>query len=80
MIIFRDANEVNTWFEAIGVIEHRGSISKLNTSRGHYVCDIKQNGSNLWYRTNDDRKPFEINTESVSRQGYAILFRRVVHD
>ena len=41
-IIFRDANEVNTWFEAISVIEHRGSISKSTASRGHYVCDIKK--------------------------------------
>ena len=79
MMFFRDANEVNTWFEAISVIEHKGSISKLNASRGHYVCDIKENGSNLWYRTNDDCEPFEINTENVSSQGYAILLRRI-HD
>ena len=51
----------------------------MGSSSGHYVCDVKEKSSNLWYRTNDKTLPLEINTDSVSTQGYAILLRRI-HD
>ena len=51
----------------------------MGSSSGHYICDVKEKTSNLWYRTNDKTLPLEINTENVSTQGYAILLRRI-HD
>ena len=51
----------------------------MGFSSGHYICDVKAKTSNLWYRTNDKTLPLEINTDSVSTQGYAILLRRI-HD
>ena len=45
-------------------------------SGGHYVCDISEEKSESWYRTNDNSilKPIEV--DEVSRQGYIILYKQ----
>ena len=75
--LFRDAIGANSWYQAISVIEHKGLINKSRISAGHYTCDIKEKNSGQWYRTNDDCLPAKIDVENVSRQGYAILFKRI---
>ena len=76
LFLFRDASGANNWYQAISVIEHKGLISKSKISAGHYICDIKEKNSGKWFRTNDDSFPAEIGIGDVSRQGYAILFKR----
>ena len=66
----------NSWFQPISVIEHLGSLSSDGQSSGHYRCDVLEHVSKQWFRTNDDCEPKEIHITNVSRQGYAILFRR----
>ena len=53
-----------------------GNLQTSGTSTGHYVCDIKERTTNLWYRTNDDSYPIEIDVTEVSKQAYSIMFMR----
>ena len=65
-------------YEPVSIIEFRGSVSRTTgESRGHYVCDVKDKNSNLWYRTNDDRSPRLLNIADLSRYGYVFLYKRV---
>ena len=72
----RDAKGKDYWYQPISVIEHLGSLSSDGYSSGHYRCDVLEKTSNQWLRTNDDCEPVQIDVQDVSRQGYAILFRR----
>ena len=58
------------------MIEFRGRLSSTGESWGHYVCDVKEKTSNLWFKTNDNCHPFAISPPDVSKKGYVILFKR----
>ena len=64
-------------YEAVAVIEFQGTLSRAGVSQGHYICDIKDKESKLWYRTNDNRDPIQISTSEVSKKAYAVLFKRI---
>ena len=64
-------------YEAIGVIEFQGTLTRAGVSQGHYICDIKNKETNLWYRTNDNRDSFQIGTSQVSKKASTVLFRRM---
>ena len=64
-------------YEAIAVVEFQGTLTRAGVSQGHYICDIKNKETNLWFRTNDNRDPFQIGTTQVSRKASAVLFRRM---
>ena len=77
---FRDAHGCNGWYNPIGVIEHTGHLQASGTSQGHYVCDVKEKRTNLWYKTNDDSYPIQIDVTEVSKHAYAILLVRTDED
>ena len=77
MYIFRDAGAFQTWYEAISVIEYKGRLTSTGESQGHYVCDIKDKNTNLWFRTNDNCDPIQISASDVSHNGYVILYKRI---
>ena len=64
-------------YEAVAVIEYQGTLSRAGVSQGHYICDIKDKETNLWFRTNDNRNPFQIGTSQVSKKASAVLFKRL---
>ena len=72
----RDAGEYDAWYEPTAVIEFRGSLRSTGESQGHYICDLKDKMSNLWFRTNDNCDPIPISNEDVSQYGYVVLFKR----
>ena len=76
LIYCRDSYGNDNWFECIGVIEHLGSLGSDGSSAGHYICDIKDRKTDLWFRTNDSNIPSQICVNEVSKIGYAKLFRR----
>ena len=76
MFLLRDAGGSQVWYEPISVIEYIGRLSPTGESDGHYVCDIKQNTSNFWFRTNDDSSPAQKSSSDVSQNGYVVLFKR----
>ena len=45
-------------------------------SAGHYICDIKDNVSNQWFRTNDANLQVALNISEVSKFAYVVLFKR----
>ena len=61
----------------MAVIEYIGNLSRSGVSQGHYICDVKDAKSNLWYRTNDGRLPIELKLSDVSRNAYVVLYKRV---
>ena len=75
--MFRDVEGNQDWYEAISVIEYSGRLSPTGESEGHYLCDIKENISNIWFKTNDDSDPVPIRTSDVSQYGYVVLYKRV---
>ena len=77
IIIFRDASNFQTFYEAISVIEFKGNVTKTGQSNGHYICDVKDAATNTWFRTNVDRDPIEIPVSAVSKLAYVVLYKRV---
>jgi hypothetical protein len=59
-------------YQAISIIEFEGSID----SQGHYICDVQEQSSSLWFRTNDNCYPIPILLEAVSKNVYVILLKR----
>ena len=74
--ICRDEEGFQDWYEPISVIEYDGRLSPTGESAGHYTCDIKENISKNWYRTNDDCAPLQIRISDVSKYGYVVLLKR----
>ena len=63
-------------YEAISVIEFKGTLRPNGDSDGHYICDIKDNSSNKWFKTDDGTNPVQINTSEVSKNGYVVLYKK----
>ena len=76
-LFFRDSGGYQTWYEAIAVIEYKGTLSNIGQSSGHYMCDIKGKVANSWFRTNDNCNSFPVPVLDVSKYGYAVLYKRV---
>ena len=72
----RDATGSKAWYEPISVEEFRGRLHPDGSSEGHYVCDVKENLSNQWFRTNDANLPIPISASEVSKLAYVVLFNR----
>ena len=73
---FRDSEGFQGWYEAISVIEYNGRLNSSGESDGHYTCDIKENITNMWFKTNDSTDPFQIRVSDVSKHGYVVLYKR----
>ena len=65
-------------YEAISIIKFKGTLNSLGQSQGHYICDIQEKSSKVWFRTNDNCFPEPILLEDVSRNAYVILLKRSV--
>ena len=65
------------WYEALSVIEFKGTLNNDGESQGHYLCDVKDKITNQWFRTNDNRDPISIRPSDVSQNGYVVLYKRV---
>jgi hypothetical protein len=63
-------------YQAMSIIEFEGSINSSGQSHGHYICDVQDQSSKLWYRTNDNCHPIPIHLEDVSKHAYVILLNR----
>ena len=59
------------------MLEHKGRLTDNGESRGHYLCDIKLQESDVWVRTNDNTQPKILSTSDVSKFGYVILMHKI---
>jgi hypothetical protein len=64
-------------YQAISIIEFEGSINSAGQSQGHYICDVEEQSSKFWFRTNDNCYPEPILLEDVSKNAYVILLKRI---
>ena len=72
----RDGQGVETCYEAVSVVEYKGRLNRTGESHGHYNCDVKDNTSKIWFRTNDGRDPVQLSISEVSKNGYVVLYKR----
>ena len=63
-------------YQAISIVEFQGSINSAGQSQGHYICDVQEQSTTFWFRTNDNCYPIPILLENVSQNAYVILLKR----
>ena len=63
-------------YDPISIIDFQGSINSSGQSQGHYVCDVQEQTSKLWFRTNDNCYPKQISSAQVSNKAYVILLKK----
>ena len=67
-----------TGYRPISIIEYSGFLTRTGESQGHYTCDVKDAVTNLWFKTNDNCDPIQIEEASVSKDAYVVLFKRML--
>ena len=77
MYYIRDTADTVSKYEPISIIEFQGSVRTTGESAGHYVCDVKDRSTGMWFRTNDNDDPQPIDLEGVSRCAYVVLYRKI---
>ena len=75
--ILRDAHDRFEEFEPIALIEHQGAMLEGGETCGHYICDLKDEKSQLWFRTNDNVTPFPINVHNVTKKPVVVLYKKL---
>ena len=65
------------WSQAVAVIEYIGTLSRAGVSQGHYICDVRDATTSIWYRTNDEKYPIKLDVSEVSKNAYVVLYKRV---
>ena len=61
----------------MSVVEYQGQLSRAGESQGHYICDVKDKKSKIWFRTNDDCDPIQLSMSEVSKKSYVVLYKRI---
>ena len=74
---FRDKADHVSKYEPVSIIEYRGRLNATGESGGHYICDLKDKKSQLWFRTNDNLQPFEIGSLNVTKKPVVVLYKKV---
>ena len=77
IFITRDSLGNASQYEVVSVIEYRGTLTSSGHSEGHYICDLKDNSSRLWFRTNDNDDPQQMEQEDVTKSAYVILYKKI---
>ena len=78
-MFFRDKADHVTKYEPVSIIEFRGRLNAAGTSSGHYICDLKDKKSGMWYRTNDNNDPIQIDEINISKSAYVVLYNKLIH-
>ena len=73
---FRDSQGYDAVYEPISIIEFQGRINSFGQSDGHYICDVQEHESGLWFRTNDNKYPVPINSDQVSKKANVLLLKK----
>ena len=77
--ILRDIYNKVEEYEPIALIEHQGAMLEEGlTTCGHYICDLKVEKMQLWFRTNDNQTPFQINESYVTKKPVVVLYKKVM--
>ena len=52
-------------------------MTRDGEGQGHYICDVKQMGTNTWYKTNDNSDPTPIKRDDVTKHAVVVLYKRL---
>ena len=64
-------------FEPICVLQHLGQLRGDGSSSGHYIADVRHQGTNKWFTTSDNDIPKPISSSEVSKRGSVILYKNI---
>ena len=78
LYIIRDTADTVSRYEPVAIIEFQGSVRSTGESDGHYVCDIKERSTKMWFRTNDNNDPQPLEFEDVTKLAYVVLYRKMI--
>ena len=76
-LFIRDIGSNVIQYEPVAIIEFQGTVAATGESNGHYICDIKERSTGLWFRTNDNYVPKQIGIADVTKNAYVILYRKL---
>ena len=60
------------------MIEHQGLMLDEGETRGHYICDLKEEKSQQWFRTNDNLQPVKISSDNVTKKPAVVLYKKMI--
>ena len=55
-------------------------MTRDQEGQGHFICDVKHTGSDIWYRTNDNHNPTPVSSNNVTKKAIVILYKRSIKD
>jgi hypothetical protein len=74
---FRDRSGNYSSFEPIAIVEHQGHLYQDGETQGHYICDLEDEETLKWFRTNDNQIPIPIELESITKNPVVILYKKI---
>jgi hypothetical protein len=74
-ICYRDSSRTFGHFEPIALVEHQGQMAEDGKTRGHYICDLEDQETLRWFRTNDNQTPVPISLDDVTKNP-VVLYRK----
>ena len=73
----RDKSGNYSTFEPIAIVEHRGQLYQDGETQGHYICDLEDDETLKWFRTNDNEIPIPIELKSVTKNPVVIMYKKI---
>ena len=52
-------------------------MSEDGETQGHYICDLEDKQTLVWFRTNDNQEPIPISLDNVTKNAVVILYRKI---
>ena len=52
-------------------------MSDEGQTQGHYICDLKDIESKVWFRANDNQHPIPISLSNVTKKPVVVLYKKI---
>ena len=75
-VTMMDSTSCPVRFSPVSVIYHVGGASYSVKSSRHYMCDVKSQKDDKWYKTSDSSIPTELEETGVTKAGFIVLYKR----
>ena len=62
-------------YQPIAIIHHIGDAIG-DTTRGHFLADVKNKDTHKWFRTSDSDPPQDLTQSGLTKNGYIFLYKK----
>ena len=52
-------------------------MSDGGQTQGHYICDLEDKETGVWFRTNDNLKPVPVSMGNVTNKPVVVLYKKI---